>query len=241
VKRLLIYSIGIFFLAGLTGCVEDSVYEAKVAELAALQVKYNDVYKKYISQNPSAMQAQGHRIAIQDDNKYNDATVEIALACTRLWFDICPENWTDINIEAFHKAGYGGHPGMRTVLILFFGILEKASTYVLLLIFIWQVKRHLDAPDTKEVIEAKTTIAMAKKEHEALDKRMNNADIEERTRKYNSLAEAEAIETKTVQVKQIHALTLNRNFDEITASNLILTELKVVIATMELQKKLFGG
>jgi len=240
VKRLLIYSIGIFFLAGLTGCVEDSVYEAKVTELAALQVKYDDVYKKYVSQNPSAMQSQGRRIAIQDNNKYNDATVEIALACTRLWFDICPDVWTDINIEAFQNAGYGGHPGMRTVLILFFGILEKAATYVLFLIFIWRVKKLLDAPDAKEVKEAKVIISMAKKAHEELDQRMNNADTEERTRKYNSLAEAEVIERKTAQAKQIHALTLNRNFDEITASNSTLRELKVVIATMELQKKLFG-
>jgi len=233
VKRLLIYSIGIFFLAGLTGCVEDSVYEAKVTELAALQVKYDDVYKKYVSQNPSAMQSQGRRIATQDNNKYNDATVEIALACTRLWFDICPDVWTDINIEAFQNAGYGGHPGMRTVLILFFGILEKAATYVLFLIFIWRVKKLLDAPDAKEVKEAKVIISMAKKAHEELDQRMNNADTEERTRKYNSLAEAEVIERKTAQAKQIHAYVAGIAKNALIIQSALLQQSQPNLVTME--------
>lgn len=240
-KRPLIYIIGIFFAAGLTGCIPDSVYEEKVAELAALQAKYDDVYKKYVSQNPSAMQAQGHRIAIQDDNRYNEATVEIALACTRLWFDICPNEWTGINIEAFQKAGYGGHPGIRTILIIFFGILEKASTFILLFIFLLQLKELLDAPDSNKVKEAKTTIAEAMKMHEELDRRMNNADREESAKKYNSLKEIEELQKKIAQVNQIHAAALKRNFDEITASNPILAKLKVEIATMELQKKLFGG
>ena len=240
-KRLLIFTIGSLFILGLTGCVEDSIYEAKKTELIALQVKYDDIYKKYVSQNPSAMEAQGRRIAIQAANNYQDATVEIALACNRLWFDICPAQWTEINIEAYQKAGYGGHPGIRTVLIIFFGILEKASTYALLLIFIWQVKKRLDMPDTREVKEAKATIAMAKKANEELDRRMDNADREEKVRKHNSLAETEAVEMKTAMANQIHALALKRNFDEIAPSNLILVRLKAEIAALELQKKLFGG
>ncbi len=240
-KRLLICSIGISVLMGLTGCVAQSVYDGKVAELLALQVKYDDIYKKYISQNPSAMQAQGRRIAMQDDNRYNEATVEIALACTRLWFDICPNEWTGINIEAFQKAGYGGHPGIRTILIIFFGILEKASTFILLFIFLLQLKKLRDAPDSNKVTEAKTTIAKVLKMHEELDRRMDNADREENAKKYNSLKEIEEVQKKTAQVNQIHAAALKRNFDEITASNPILAKLKVEIAAMELQKKLFGG
>jgi len=209
-------------LAMLTGCQRHSD-----EDYAQLEQKYNDIQKEH------------HALDLERESK--EAILETAIACNTLPINICPQEWTKINIASFQNAGYIGQPTWRYWLILCGGVLEKVLAMMILVFGFRAIWKTVNEPDPKEVTDAKETIKMAKEEHAKLNKRINEISNEE-TRVLEDIRRKTEAAKKELSTVLADIQEQQVGYEEfINGQEKIISTLRAEVLALEQQKKLFGG
>ena len=148
-----------------------------IAMLAGCQMHSDEEYRNL---EKSYKELKAQKFAVELERESNEKNLEIAIACNTLPINICPQDWTNINMESYLRAGYIGKPTWRYWLILIGGLIERLLAAGCIGVgFALFLKKMLE-PDSAAVEEAKKTISMAKIEGDRIQERINKVAETER-------------------------------------------------------------
>ena len=209
-----------------------------IAMLAGCQMHSDEEYRNL---EKSYKELKAQKFAVELERESNEKNLEIAIACNTLPINICPQDWTNINMESYLRAGYIGKPTWRYWLILIGGLIERLLAAGCIGVgFALFLKKMLE-PDSAAVEEAKKTISMAKIEGDRIQERINKVAETERATLVDLKKRIETAKSELDEILKDEQEQKNAYDKLVSELNQKIELLRKEVAILEHRKSLFGG